>query len=350
MFPQEALDDFYNGGIQRSEAPQRSESQTPVPSEPSSGRAATPSSRPTGSSSNKPKMKTFQDLVNSDGKDEDDEQNFFAGGGRGSGLEVENPSDPQNLVQDLLRKAQAGEGHPDRMNEDSSSSEPSKPKFTGTGYSLGSSEVPSRVVGASRSNQPKKLEKAEREITFWKDGFQVGDGKLFRYDDPANATYLAELNSGRAPLSLLNVEYGQDVDVNVIKKLDEEYKPPKRKIGGFHGSGQRLGSPVSTDYKPPQSTSPAPVPTQEKQEPAKPKDEGSGDTQVQIRLADGRRVVRRVESSGPVSQLYDYVTSETSSSKPFILSHAFPVKPIEDKTQSIKEAGLVNAVVVQRWV
>lgn len=235
------------------------------------------------------------------------------------------------------------------MNEDSSSNEPAKPKFTGTGYSLGSNDVPSKAVGGSRS-QPRKLEKADREITFWKDGFQVGDGKLFRYDDPANATYLAELNSGRAPLSLLNVEYGQDVDVNVIKKLDEEYKPPKRKVGGFHGTGQRLGSPVSTDYVPSHTSSPAPTQENLKQEPAKPTDQGSGDTQVQIRLADGRRVVRRVDSSGLVSQLYDYVSSETSSSKPFILSHAFPVKPIEDKTQTIKEAGLVNAVVVQRWV
>lgn len=323
---------------------------TPQP-RPTASREASSStglpSRPKPNSS--AKVKTFQELVNSENKDDDDEQNFFAGGGRGSGLEVENPSDPQNLVQDLLRKAEAGQGHPDRMNEDSSN-EPAKPKFTGTGYQLGSSEQPSRVVGGSQSPfQRKKLEKANREITFWKDGFQVGDGKLFRYDDPANATYLAELNSGRAPLSLLNVEYGQDVDVNVIKKLDEEYKPPKRTLGGFHGTGQRLGSPVSTDYQPPASNTQTQQP-ETKAEPEKPKDEGSGDTQVQIRLADGRRVVRRVESLGPVQQLYDYVASETSSSKPFILSHAFPVKPIEDKSQSIKEAGLVNSVVVQRWV
>lgn len=317
---------------------------TPQPRPTPSREASSANSRPKPSA----KVKTFQELVNSENKDDDDEQNFFAGGGRGSGLEVENPSDPQNLVQDLLRKAEAGQGHPDRMNEDSSS-EPAKPKFTGTGYQLGSSEQPSRVVGQSSSNQRQRLEKANREITFWKDGFQVGDGKLFRYDDPANATYLAELNSGRAPLSLLNVEYGQDVDVNVIKKLDEEYKPPKRKIGGFHGTGQRLGSPVSTDYKPPSNTQQQQEP-EPKTETEKPKDEGAGDTQVQIRLADGRRVVRRVESSGPVQQLYDYVASETSSSKPFILSHAFPVKPIEDKSQSIKEAGLVNSVVVQRWV
>lgn len=305
----------------------------------------------TSTSGGRPKVKTFQDLMSGDNKDDDDEQNFFAGGGRGSGLEVENPSDPQNLVQDLLKKAEAGQGHPDRMNEDSSSSsEPKKPSFTGTGYQLGSNDVPSRVIGGAKDYQPKKLEKADREITFWRDGFQVGDGKLFRYDDPANATYLSELNSGRAPLSLLNVEYGQDVDVNVVKKLDEDYKPPKRKIGGFHGVGQRLGSPVSGDYQPPKSQTPEPQEETTKQEPTKPKDEGSGDTKVQIRLADGRRVVRLVESSGPVQQLYDYVSTETSSSKPFILSHAFPVKPIEDKSQTIKEAGLINAVVVQRWV
>ncbi|CCH45187.1 NSFL1 cofactor p47 [Wickerhamomyces ciferrii] len=321
-----ALNGFFNGSTQRSSpTPESSRSQTPTSS---SASRSTTNNKPQQS-----KMKTFQDLVNSDGKDDDDEQNFFAGGGRGSGLEVENPSDPTNLVQDLLKKAETGQGHPDRMNEDDEEVV-SKPKFTGTGYSLGSTDVPSRVIG-SRSSGPKKLEKATREITFWKDGFQVGDGKLYKYDDPANATYLAELNSGRAPLALLDVEYGQNVDVNVIKKLDEEYKPPKRKIGGFHGSGQRLGSPVSTDYQPPAPQAQAPTTTESKQEPSQPKDEGSGDTQVQIRLADGRRVVRRVESNGPVKQLYDYVTSETSSTKSFVLSHAFPVKPIEDKEQNM---------------
>ena len=83
-----------------------------------------------------------------------------------------------------------------------------------------------------------------REITFWKQGFTVGDGPLHRYDDPRNASVLQELNQGRVPMSILDVEFGQDVDVSVYKKTDEDWTPPKRKIGGYHGAGHRLGSPV----------------------------------------------------------------------------------------------------------
>ena len=44
-----------------------------------------------------------------------------------------------------------------------------------------------------------------RHLTFWRNGFQVEDGELMRYDDPEHAAILAEINSGyvRPPLSIL---------------------------------------------------------------------------------------------------------------------------------------------------
>ena len=35
-----------------------------------------------------------------------------------------------------------------------------------------------------------------RHLTFWRNGFQVEDGELMRYDDPEHAAILAEINSG----------------------------------------------------------------------------------------------------------------------------------------------------------
>jgi UBX domain-containing protein 1 len=354
-----ALEEFYNGPTHRTSAePPKQEQQGPFEAQ-SSGGTTSSSSR---NSSAAPKagtatgkqsrFKSFQELVNGSGDDQDDEQNFFAGGGDGSAINVENPNaGPRNLVQDLLRKAEQGGGHPDRAQESEGSSSPgNQQKFDGVGYKLGDSATPSSQVG-SKSYAPKKLEKAVREITFWKDGFQVGDGKLYRYDDPANATYLSELNSGRAPLSLLNVEYGQDVDVNVLKKLDEDFKPPKKKIGGFHGQGQRLGSPISPDYEPPKPESPKEEKREEvKQEQEEEKQEG--DASVQIRLADGRRIVRKFQSTAPVETIYAFVKAETikTTTREFTLNYAFPVKSIDDLEQSIKDAGLVNSVVVQRWI
>lgn len=334
------MNDFYNGPTQREaqqpatgpfEAPQTQSSQTQQ-----AGPQARPQARPQS------RFKSFQQLVNEE-DDEDDEQNFFAGGGRGSGLNVENPDNPNRLVRDLLKKAENDQG-------ETAEEEPRQP-FTGVGYQLGSTEAPSRTVGAPAV---KKTEKATREITFWKDGFQVGEGRLYRYDDPANSHYLNELNAGRAPLSLLDVEFGQEVVVNVMKKLDEEYKEPKTKVGGFHGSGRRLGSPVSTDYTAPaisqvEDTAEDDA-VQEEEEEKKKEPEPEGDAQVQIRLADGRRVVRRVQSSDPAQTLFDFVATQTDSLRGWTLANAFPVTPIEQKTKSIRELGLVNSVVVQRWV
>ena len=35
-----------------------------------------------------------------------------------------------------------------------------------------------------------------RHLTFWRNGFQVEDGELMRYDDPEHARTLAEINAG----------------------------------------------------------------------------------------------------------------------------------------------------------
>jgi len=40
------------------------------------------------------------------------------------------------------------------------------------------------------------LEVAIRQLTFWRNGFQVEDGELMTYDDPEHARILAEINSG----------------------------------------------------------------------------------------------------------------------------------------------------------
>lgn len=334
-----SVEDFYNG------PPSQKQSLSEVPND---SKAASPSNNISSKKSLSSRFKSFQELVKATADhDDDDEQNFFAGGGRGSGLEVENPDsdrhNPNRIVRDLLKKAENDQPRAVDSNE-----EPSVNHFSGVGYKLGDTNNPSKPMGLPEQTN-KRLNKVTREITFWKDGFQVGDGKLYRYDDPSNASYLLDLNNGRAPMALLDVQYGQDVDVNVIKKLDEEYKPPKRKLGGFHGHGNRLGSVVNPEYK---STVVVPKEASTKKESseAPEEDEPKGDFKVQIRLADGRRIVRYVNSTDSVSSLYDFVVSETAVQRPFSLNTSFPVKNIDNSSKTIKEAGLINSVIVQRWV
>ncbi|CAR22093.1 protein phosphatase regulator SHP1 [Lachancea thermotolerans CBS 6340] len=296
-----------------------------------------------------PKFKSFSDILKETNANDDDDEprNTFAGG-ETSGLEVTDPNDPDSLIRDLLEKAKRG----GQRSDDSTPDEAQRKKshFTGKGFRLGSSvDAPAHVADDIPAEPlPSRPQKVTREITFWKEGFQVNDGELYRYDDPANSFYLNELNQGRAPLRLLNVEFGQEVDVNVNKRLDESFKPPKRKLQGFHGTGQRLGSPIPGESLSPEATPqpPAQKSPASKEEPAKP----TGDTSVQIRYASGKREVLHCNSTDTVRSLYDHVKGETGNAKAFTLNHAFPVKPIENFDSSLKEEGLCHAVVVQRWV
>ncbi|EJS44629.1 shp1p [Saccharomyces arboricola H-6] len=303
---------------------------------------------------NNSRFMSFSDMVRGQADDDDEDQprNTFAGG-ETSGLEVTDPSDANSLLKDLLEKARRG-GQADSENESRGDEEHEDDdnRFAGRGFRLGSTiDAIDQVVEDNDSQaQRKRPEKVTREITFWKEGFQVADGPLYRYDDPANSFYLSELNQGRAPLKLLNVEFGQEVEVNVYKKLDEPYKAPKRKLGGFSGQGQRLGSPI-----PGESLSPVEVTEEEvslPQEEPKPKDElKEGDTSVQIRYANGKREVLRCNSTDTAEFLYDHVTSNenTDPTRNFTLNHAFPIKIINNDETTLKDANLLNSVVVQRW-
>lgn len=298
----------------------------------------------TSKSAEKPKFRSFSELVRGNSDDEDEQRNTFAGG-ETSGLEVSDPNDSNSLIRDLLEKAKRGGQQP--PTEDNDEEHARKNFFTGKGYRLGSSvdAAPQVVEDIPEEPLPSRPRKVTRDITFWKEGFQVGDGELYRYDDPANSYYLNELNQGRAPLRLLDVEFGQEVDVNVYKKLDESYRPPKRKAGGFTGTGQRLGSPVPGESLSPEAVVEKSPEVEQSQQP-----EPTGDTSVQIRYTNGKREILRCNSTDTIRYLYDYVKKNSEGSRPFTLNHAFPVKPIENFDATIKDEGLCNAVVVQRWV
>lgn len=44
-----------------------------------------------------------------------------------------------------------------------------------------------------------------------------------------------------------------------------------------------------------------------------------------------------------------YRNNAGSSNRPYILQTTFPVKQLDDNNQTIKEAGLLNSVIVQRY-
>jgi UBX domain-containing protein 1 len=88
--------------------------------------------------------------------------------------------------------------------------------FSGAGYTLGSDEIESTYVPdpstPANPGQSSSViytttciltsmvslaqQTAMRDLTFWRDGFSVEGGELRRYDDPAQAQILSEINAG----------------------------------------------------------------------------------------------------------------------------------------------------------
>ena len=136
----------------------------------------------------------------------------------------------------------------------------SKNHFTGSARTLGGDDTPSEEIAAPP--QPAQgPERVDRVLHFWRDGFSVDDGDLYRNDDPRNAELLRLIQAGRAPLRIMNVHPGQEVDVE-LKQHDENYVKPKAKYKPFGGSGNRLGSPTPGFQTMPGSFEAAVQPTQ----------------------------------------------------------------------------------------
>lgn len=110
---------------------------------------------------------------------------------------------------------------------------------------MGSDDTPSQhipsLTGAGGDAEDDE-EVVTRNLTLWANGFSIDDGPLMDYQEHADV--LRDLNSGRAPLHLLNVKFGQRVDLQVQKRMQEEYVQQKPAAKPFGGEGNRLGAPT----------------------------------------------------------------------------------------------------------
>lgn len=193
---------------------------------------------------------------------------------------------------------------------------------------------------------------AIRHITFWRDGFTVDEGDLYRFDDPANQQILAELDAGRAPPQILNIQMGQHVELRIQKRTHEDYQPPAGGRPAFSGAGNRLGAPVSAAQAPMPGSLPPASSERQNINTLFEVDQSQPTTSIQVRLADGTRMVARMNLTHTVQDLRNFINASRpeNSTRPYTIGTTFPNRTLEDDKQNIKEAGLVNSVVVQRWV
>ncbi|KAJ5365933.1 hypothetical protein N7517_008819 [Penicillium concentricum] len=319
---------------------------------PASSSAAAESSSSARNTAPKKKFATMGDFASgggggggdsSDGNDTDDHDHDFFTGGEKSGLAVQNPDDLKRKILEKARKAQP---------PPSDDPQPRESHFTGTARTLGGDDAPSQVIENPSAPTQQRAQRVQRTLHFWADGFSVDDGELFRSDDPRNAEILDGIRQGRAPLSIMNVQPGQEVDVE-LKQHEEKYTKPKPKWKPFSGSGQRLGSPT------PSVRSQAPTPsssttTSSVQEPPKPTvDESQPTVTLQIRLGDGTRLTSRFNTTATIGDVYTFVAAATpdGANRAWVLMTTFPSTELKDwdavlgDMPDFKRGG----VIVQKW-
>lgn len=291
-----------------------------------------------------------------DGDDDGDSQDFFAGGEK-SGLAVQNPhgSTPRDHINSILKRARQNAPRPGGDDDDNS---PPTSHFRGTGTTLGGDDTPSRTIPDPAAAHPAPPPRVRRELHLWRDGFSIDDGRLYRYDDPDNGRTLEMINTGHAPLHILNVQHGQEVDVEVHTHKDEDYKPPKKKYVPFSGSGTRLGSPTAvasaaTSSTAASTTTTAAATSTTTRQPTVDVDSSLPTVTLQIRLGDGTRLQSRFNTSHTVADVYDFVTRSNAESqgRNYALMTTFPSKELTDKSLVLGDMAELKrgGVVVQKW-
>ncbi|QSZ31228.1 hypothetical protein DSL72_000791 [Monilinia vaccinii-corymbosi] len=285
---------------------------------------------------------------------EPDEQprDLFAGGEK-SGLAVQDPSrrlDARKIVGDIIKQAQANSKE---TGEPSSAARPSR--FRGSGQTLGGDDTPSQVIPDPHPTTPPS-QNERRTLHLWEDGFSVEDGPLHRFDDPANAQDLQSIQSGRAPLHLMNVRPNETVDVQ-LHKHNEPYKAPPKVYKPFGGSGQRLGSPTPGGSSASAATlastlAPAPA-TASTATPEVQVDPSQPTLTLRIQLANGTRLPARFNTTHTVGDVYEFIARAYpgGNERAWVLATTFPNKDHTDKSEVLGQMPEFKrgGTAVQKW-
>ncbi|EOA21171.1 hypothetical protein CARUB_v10001519mg [Capsella rubella] len=305
--------------------------------------------KPAKPSSSRGKIRTLSDLNRRSGPDSDSDsdgpQEYYTGGEK-SGMLVQDPSkkDDVDEIFNQARQLGAVEGP---LEPPSSSAR----SFTGTGRLLSGENV---------STGPHQPEPVVHNIVFWSNGFTIDDGPLRKLDDPENASFLESIRKSECPKELEPADRRAPVHVNLMRREEKCPEQPKRRVS-FQGIGRTLGgsndggsgssSPMAPDstsipIQINQTSSAAQAPSQ-----SLVIDETAPTTSIQLRLADGTRLVGKFNHHHTINDIRSFIDSSRPGAPMNYQLQAmeFPPKPLTDLTQTIEQAGLANSVVLQKF-
>lgn len=311
----------------------------------------------------KSNIATLSSLNDSSSEDEDEKgQAFYAGGSERSGQQVLGPpkKNPiKDYVSEIFRSAQ--QGHMETFDGDSSPSSSSS-LYAGTGYRLGQTDtdhqaIPDRNRPSGSSGGGSGHNHEVVTLTLWRQGFSINDGELRRYEDAANKEFFESIMRGEIPAELRS-KGPTMIHLDLKDNRHEDYVKRSAPFRAFGGSGQTLGSPApnvvqseSAASTPAAAANPADNAQNEKSAAAElALDESQPVTTLQIRLADGSRLTARFNQTHTVENVRQYVVRARPqyAAQNFALLTTFPSKELTEGGQSLKDAGLLNAAIMQR--
>ncbi|DBA76970.1 hypothetical protein WJX77_003686 [Trebouxia sp. C0004] len=305
--------------------------------------AAAKSKRPTGG------VRSLADVARDaeDSDDDDDEGNEYYAGGQKSGQVVKGApknKDGGQKVNSIFEQARAlgaTEGSIADLQQPSSSGGGA---FTGQARTLagGPATPAAPSQSAETSQQP-----IVHTITFFNEGvFTVNDGEPRNIADPENRPFMESITKGECPAELDPGSRSQQVSVNLVRSEKPYQAPPKPKYKAFSGSGQTLAGP-SSGASPSTSTT---LPASSASTPWAGVNESEPATSIQLRLADGSRMVARFNLTHTVADIRQFIkASRPDMQQGYALQMTgFPPKQLTEDSATIKAAGLEGAVVTQK--
>ncbi|KAF5926272.1 hypothetical protein HPG69_011402 [Diceros bicornis minor] len=184
-------------------------------------------------------------------------------------------------------------------------------------------------------------------LKLWSNGFSLDDGELRPYSDPTNAQFLESVKRGEIPLELQRLVHGGQVNLDMEDHQDQEYIKPRLRFKAFSGEGQKLGSLTPEIVSTPSS------PEEEDKSMFNAVvliDDSMPTTKIQIRLADGSRLIQRFNSTHRILDVRDFIVQSRPefSTLDFILVTSFPNKELTDESLTLQEADILNTVILQQ--
>ncbi|KAK7387725.1 hypothetical protein VNO78_22515 [Psophocarpus tetragonolobus] len=284
------------------------------------------------------RIRTLSDLNRpSADTDSDDPQEYYIGG-ENSEMLVEDPSKGNDVDAIFNQAGQLGavERPIDQLQEP-----PRSTSFTGTGRLLS---------GETVQSAPQRPEAVVHNVVFWTNGFTVNDGPFRSLDNPENSSFLESIKKSECPKELEPADRRSSVNVNLIRR-NEKYPKPEKRHMPFQGVGRTLGSSSSSAEPEPTVTSSPPTSTAPTPSPGLVMDQSLPSTSIQLRLANGTRLISNFNYHHTVSDIRAFINAsrpgDTGNYQLQIMG--FPPKLLSDETQTIEQAGLANSVVIQKF-